>query len=256
MSGPYILQTLFSEVAGIIVSQVFIKILGFDKLSITETDFENLIQSFTGLSISQLQGIFNVDLAQAFSNPSIVNDIITNSTSKINCSAFDYSNNSSSVNESGLGGKFKAILNIGESFQSSFISLMGLQANLNTDREKLKSAIEFEFVWFMVSDMISQIIDIVKSKVPDPHDTPYHYVVIELANLFWSLYLYGQGLELKTQLTELKNGDIVGTISELEGLSKFWVDLITPIADFFRLVLYDLLTSNNLKFFTDLVKLY
>ncbi len=42
----------------------------------------------------------------------------------------------------------------------------------------------------------------------------------------------------------------------MEGLSNLWVDLIVPIADFFRLVFFDKLTSDKFIFFADLVKLY
>ena len=259
LSGPYILQTIFSEVANIIVSKVFIKVLGIDNLSITQSDFENLIQSLSGFSLNQIQEMFNIDFNQAFNEPTLVSNLVNNFISKINLSTYDYSNSSSAINTNGgLGEKFKATLNIGESFRNSLVSLMGINTNTNTNnaRENTKTAVELEFVWYMVSDMMSQIIDIAKSSVPDTHETPYAFVTIELANSFWSVYLYIQGYVIKKQINELASGYIIGTISELEGLSNLWIDILTPIADFFDLVLYDKITSYKLKFFADLVKIY
>ena len=176
MSGPYILQKVFTEVANSIVSKVFIGIIGLDEISFTQSEFENLIQSLTGFSIDQLQTMFDIDLNEAFNNPSIVSNLVTTTVSKINLSAFDYSNSNSLINNIGLGTPTKATLNIGESLDHSLITLMGISTNIPNDtREKLKNALEFGFVLYMVSDILSQVIDIAKSRVGngDPYQFPY-----------------------------------------------------------------------------------
>ena len=230
MSGPMILMELFSQVADIIVNKVFIGILGLDKISLTNSSIDNLIQSLTGFSVTELQNMFNFNIDQTFTDPNFLSNFITTLFSKINLNSLDYSNSTSIANSIGIGTVIKGLFNVEDSLGSSFASILGISTiNINEiDRQSIKSNLEREFLFFILSKIANEAITYFESLID--HDHPYGAkFIVAVAHLLCGVSLLNYGMNVQQKIDEL-GGDIIiadtSFVNAVQELSLGFFDVV------------------------------
>ena len=231
ISGPMILQTVFQEIANIVLFKIFYGIFQLDTITLSTTDLNDLFTSFVGMSIDQLTNSLNIDINDVFNDPTIFISTFIPILSNINFSVFDYNNPSSEINLLGLGTITKGFMNCEELLISSISSILSLSTS-NTD--DLKSQINSEFFWFIGLDFTNQILDFVQDyiygKIHDKNTPSEEIKGLLYARFFseiWkslnSINIFIFGNSIVNNVDKMKNGDILGQTSVVFG----WEELVS-----------------------------
>ena len=231
MSGPFIIQEIISEVANIIVSKVFIGILGIDKISQTDTDITNFNQSLTGFSVDQLQNMFDFSIDQVFNEPNLISNLITNLLSKVNPLTLNYTDSSSNSGSSVLGYFFRANLNIDFSISNTFSSLLGLSSNISTqiNRDAIKSSLKTEFLDYIIFKVSNEINGILESMI-NPQHPVYLKAFIAFVHASIGFIVALSGITIQQQIDQLGDGFIISEITIEDGVQEFITGLLDGIS--------------------------
>ena len=234
ISGPMILQEIFQEIASIFVTQIFIKIFHLDTLTISLTDLNNFMNSLLGMSIDQFEGQFDINTNDLMNNPSVLFTDLNSLIPKMNFSALDYNDQSSAVNKIGLGGIMRGTMNIDELFCNSFSSYIPFSSQ---DLGKLKNQIKSDFIGYIGSDVINQVVEkLIDINENKNNNNKWFHFGLELVKITFSTAIFELGTSIKRNVDLIKNKDILGVLSEVEGVEDYYSEVFLFIGSFFSLV--------------------